>query len=150
MALESGELNNKDTFAETKRIEATAAPLGYNGYRFVSDIVNSLTSLIVGLAWPLMVLIILGYIAHHGSGFASDTKSLIQAIMAGNQKVDVQANSSGIHLIVVAQAVQQGLTQQVTTAAGGNAPQGAEVTGIQEVAEQAVSQLSSRIVGQTL
>ena len=117
-----------------------AAPSEYNGYRFVSDIVNTLTSLIVGLAWPVTALIIVSYLVQHGSTFVGD----IQELMKGNKQVELTADvKSGVRFVVIAQEVQKGLTQQITTQAGGNVPQGAEATGIQQVAAQAASQFSS-------
>jgi CheY-like chemotaxis protein len=122
-------------------------PSEYNGYRFASDIVSALTSLIVGLAWPVTALIIVSYLVQHGSTFVSD----IQELMKGNKQVELTADvKSGVRFVVIAQEVQKGLTQQATTQAGGNAPQGADVTGIQQVAAQAASQFSSPAGDRTL
>jgi CheY-like chemotaxis protein len=57
---------------------------------------------------------------------------------------------SGVRFVVIAQEVQKGLTQQVTAQAGGNAPQGADATGIQQVAAEAASQLSSATVNHSI
>jgi CheY-like chemotaxis protein len=132
---------------EAKVVVAPTAAREYSGYRFASDILSALTSLFVGLAWPITALVIVIYLVQHGSAFVGD----IQDLMKGNKQVELTADvKSGVRFVVIAQEVQKGLTQQVTAQAGGNAPQGAEVTGIQQSAAQAASQFSSPTGDRTL
>jgi CheY-like chemotaxis protein len=131
---------------ETEQSVASVAPSVYNRYRFGSDIVSALTSLIVGIAWPVTALIIMYYIAQHGSNFVGE----IQQLMKGNKELHVSADvKSGVQFVIIAQEVQKGITQQVTAQAGG-VPQGVEAAGIQQVAAQAVSQLSPSASGHSI
>jgi CheY-like chemotaxis protein len=99
-----------------------------------------LARIIVGVAWPVTIVVLAIYFAQHGAGLAGD----IQDLMKGNQQFELNASpTSGLHMVVIAQAVQSGLAQQVNSQSGGKTTESADAVAIQATAAQAALQVSS-------
>jgi CheY-like chemotaxis protein len=99
-----------------------------------------LARVVVGLAWPVTIIILAIYFVQHGTGLVGD----VQDLMKGNQQFELNASpTTGLHMVVVAQAVQSGLAQQVNSQSGGKTPESADVVAIQRTAAQAAIQVSS-------
>jgi len=81
-------------------------------YGLISELVSSLVTLLIGIAWPAVVLIILSGLVEHGPFI----RGAINDFFQNKQSVKASAGPSGVTIEItsIKEAVAAGLTQQIT------------------------------------
>jgi CheY-like chemotaxis protein len=106
---------SESTGAATKPdVDASATALISN--RLISDVWSSLVTLLVGLAWPATLLILIYMAVQHTNMNAIQT--FVSSLMRDKQSVEISAGKDGLTFKLVAQQVQHGLSQQLSTKPG--------------------------------
>ncbi|MGY4507308.1 hypothetical protein [Bradyrhizobium sp. USDA 3650] len=84
--------------------------------KLISDVWSSLVTLLIGLAWPATLLILIYMAVQHTNMNAIQT--FVNAFMRDKQSVEISAGKDGLTFKLVAQQVQNGLSQQLAAKPG--------------------------------
>jgi len=103
------------TGAATKPDDDSSARAGINN-KLISDVWSSLVTLLIGVAWPATLLILIFMAIQHSDAKAIQT--FVTSLMRDKQSVEISAGKDGLTFKLVAQQVQNGLSQQLANKPG--------------------------------
>ena len=95
--------------ASTNQHPASPKIPEHGGYWLISQLLASLVSLFVGLAWPATVLLLAFLLVHK----AGAIKDFLNDFMKDKERVEVSAGGQGVLVKIVALQVQSGLSRQI-------------------------------------